>query len=140
MSEGGLFENICFCDVMVHSGVRNAGRTFNRANGRDANGVIFILLGEALFRDDSGRLTRAGAGDLLFIPYGMRYSMEYTAPETHFILVNFGTISECGERVLLFDGIRVIATDDELCRIGKIMTSLEMCGKSRDVSAYLRKK
>ena len=140
MTENRFFENICFSDVRVLSGVRNAGRAVNCLKGRPENGVFFLLFGEAIFREESGRITTVSPGELLFIPRGAKYSMEYIAPETHFVLTNFNTMSERGEPTVIFDDIRIIATDDELCRIEKIMTSLEMCGKSRDVSAYLRKK
>ena len=140
MTDNRFFENICFLGVRVISGVRNAGRAVNCLKGRPENGVFFLRFGEAIFREESGRLTTVFPGELLFIPRGAKYSMEYIAPETHFILVNFNTMTECGEPIIIFDGIRVLATDDELGRIEKIMTSLEMCGKSRNISAYMRKK
>ena len=140
MTENRFFENICFSDVRVLSGVRSAGRAVNCLKGRPENGVFFLLFGEAIFREESGRITTVSPGELLFVPRGAKYSMEYIAPETHFVLANFNTMSERGEPTVIFDDIRIIATDDELCRIEKIMTSLEMCGKSRDVSTYMRKK
>ena len=140
MTENRVFENICFCDVRVISGVRSTGRSVSCSNGRLTNGVFFIRFGEAIFREESGRNTTVRPGELIFIPRKTRYTMEYVAPETHFILANFNTMTERGEPTIIFDGIRAIAADDELKRIEKIMTSLEMCGKSRDASAYMRKK
>ena len=45
-------------------------------------------------------------GELLFIPRGMKYYMEYEAPENSFVLINFDTIKENGDPTIIFDGFR----------------------------------
>lgn len=85
-------------------------------------------------------MTVASSGELLFLPKHKKYKMRYTAKSTTFVLVNFEPIDKNGEEVSLFEDITVLAKDDELHGFAKIMTSFELCGASKTVSATLRKK
>ena len=138
--ENRLLNDVCFCKVRVLSGKRVAKRRVDHLKGRPKNGLFFVRFGEASFCDALGCSTTVREGELLFIPRGMKYYMEYEAPENSFVLINFDTIKENGDPTIIFDGFRLVARDDESKRIEKIMTSFELCEKSRDTSSYMRKK
>jgi len=138
--ENRLLNDVCFCNVRVLSGTRAAKRRVDHLKGRPKNGLLFLRFGEASFCDTLGYSTTVREGELLFIPRGMKYYMEYEAPENSFVLINFDTIKENGDPTIIFDGFRLVARDDESKRIEKIMTSFELCEKSRDTSSYMRKK
>ena len=89
------FEDIYISDATVLSGIRPAGRSTNRLSGRTDNGLLYIWRGEALFSEHLGNSLTAQSGDLVYIPKGCRYKMQYTAPDTTFVLINLEMFDRC---------------------------------------------
>lgn len=140
LCESSFLDGIYVRDVRVISGVRPRGRIVDKtADGRHESGLVYIWNGETVFRD-GGSLTVAHPGDLIYIPKGKKYKMEYTVDGTTFVLVNFNTCRTSGENALLFDGITRVARDDGECTVARVMTSLELCAASMDASAIFRRK
>jgi hypothetical protein len=101
---------------------------------------LYIFSGEATFWCNDGGSVVASAGQLVFIPKGKHYRMKYTADSTTFVLVNFDTDGAKESAIVFSDGITVVAKDDELYRIAKIMTGFELCGATKTLAASFRKK
>ncbi len=135
-----FFDDICVSDVTVISGIRPAGRSTNNLAGRKNNGLLYIRSGEAVFCEDSGQKLTAKCDELIYIPKGCRYKMQYTAPDTSFVLINFEIFNKCRDDFLLSRSITPLATDDASHRIAGIMASLEICGTIQNFSALFRRK
>ena len=139
--DGNSIEDICIRDVTIISGVRPAGRTItNLAAGRKTNGILYIWNGEALFFHSNRETVRVKSGELLFIPKGCLYKMQYTAPSTTFILINLQMFDTSGNDILLSGDITVLAKDPGTNQFGKIMALLERCGTANTLAALLRRK
>ena len=139
--DGNGFEDICIRDIITISRVRPAGRTVsNLAFGRKTNALVYIWSGEALFTDSGNQTVSVSSGELLFIPKDCRYKMQYTAPSTTFVVVNFEMFDKCGNDVLLAKNIAILAKDNGAGQISGIMAKLERCGASKNLSALFRKK
>ena len=134
------FADICISDVTVLSGVRPKGRGNSNSSGRKTSGILYIWNGEACFWSDKKQETKVNAGELVFIPKGCVYKMQYTAPDTTFVLINLELFDKSGEGILISKNISVIARDGQNNRIAWIMSNLEMCGASRNLSAVFRRK
>ena len=135
------FEEICISNVTIVSGVRPAGRTIHILNaGRRYNGLLYIWDGEAHFLTQNNQSVCVKNGELLFIPKGLLYKMQYTAPSTTFVLANLDMIDKNGKDVLLSKELAVLARDDASNRIAKIMANLELCGSSQNLAALFRRK
>ena len=137
------FEDICISDVTVFSGVRPAGRNTNLLNserGRGRHGLLYIWDGEAVFTQRDGRNITVKNGDLLYIPQGHRYKMQYTAPSTTFVLVNLEMFHKNGNAAHLGQDLVVLVKDDASNRIAGIMVKLEMCSGSQGFAAVFRRK
>ena len=138
--EVGFLEDLYVTDVRVISGIRPRGRIVDKtADGRHESGLVYIWNGETAFRD-GGSLTVAHPGDLIYIPKGKKYRMEYTADGTTFVLVNFNTYRTSGEEVLLSEEVSRVARDDGESLVARVMTSFELCAASMDASAIFRRK
>ena len=128
-------------NINIISGIRPAGRTVdNTATGRSFHGLLYIWSGEAHFYAQDKATVTATEGELLLLPKGYRYKMQYTAPSTTFVLVDFDLHTTDGKEATFFDEITFLAKDDPSRQIARIMTSFELCGVSKDLSASLRKK
>lgn len=137
------FEDICISDVTVLSGVRPAGRNTNLLDserGRGRHGLLYIWDGEAVFTRQDGRQITVKNGDLLYIPKGHRYRMEYTAPSTTFVLANMEIFHKNGDTAPLSRDLAVLVRDDASNRIAAIMVKLEMCSGSQGYTAVFRRK
>ena len=134
-------QEFCICGVTVISGYRPAGRTVDqRKNPRANHGLFFVWDGYARFSDCEGDSFTVQPGELLYIPAGSRYKMQYAAEATAFILVNFHLFALNGEKTALGNRLTLVARDDSSHRLWKIMTDFERCGPDRDPSASFRKK
>ena len=132
------FEHLNIRDVAVHSGVRPQGRSVVRlGNGRPCHGLLYIWNGEATFTEQ-GRRTVIRNGELLYIPKSLRYKMTYSAEQTTFVLVNFNLMADADEPSL-FDGLTVVAKDNDTHRIAAIMAKFEMCSVSRGIPTLFRR-
>ena len=134
------FEDIYISDATVLSGIRPAGRSANRLSGRTENGLLYIWRGEAVFSEHAGNDLTAQSGDLIYIPKGCCYKMQYTAPNTTFVLVDLGMFDEHHKDLLLSKTITVLAKDDASHRIAGIMAELELCSAVQTLSAIFRRK
>ena len=139
--DNSFFEELNFLNISIMSGIRPRGRTVDkRAHGRCDSGFLFIWSGEVCFKTLSGDLVTASDRELVFLPKLEKYSMEYKAESTVFVLVNFTSRDSSGKEVNLFDKITKLLKDDKLYSISKIMTSFELCSASKTLAATLRKK
>ena len=128
-------------DIVVMSGVRPAGRNTDFSHtGRPHHGFLYIWSGEARFFEKGKRAVAAKEGELLYLPKGQKYKMQYTEPNTTFVLVNLEMIGEDGEDLFLFDRITVAGRDDRGKRIAGVMTKFEMSSVSQSPAAVLRRK
>jgi AraC-like DNA-binding protein len=139
--DGNGFEDVCIRDIMTISRVRPAGRTVNNlSTGRKSNGLVYIWSGEALFTDSGDETVSVSSGELLFIPKDCRYKMQYTAPSTTFVVVNFEMFDKNGSDVLLSPNISVLAKDDATGQLSGIIAKLEGCGAPTSLSSLFRRK
>ena len=139
--DNSFFEELSFLNISVMSGIRPRGRTVDkRARGRCDSGFLYIWSGEVFFKSLSGDTVAASDGELVFLPKLEKYSMEYKAESTVFVLVNFDSFDSSGREVNLFDKITKLLKDDKLYSVSKIMTSFELCSASKTLAAALRKK
>ncbi len=134
------FEDIFISNATILSGVRPAGRSTNNLAGRKNNGLLYIWNGEALFSEHAGQSLTAQSGELIFIPKGCCYKMQYTAPDTTFVLINLEIFDRSGKDFLLSKAITLLATDDTSHRIAGIMAELERCSAVQSLSALFRRK
>lgn len=133
-------DDVCISDVSVISGRRPDGRSNSFVHGRRNNGILYIWEGTARFDIcDSNHRIMAKTGDVVYIPKNSRYKMQYTT-NTTFVLVNFEMFDKKGTDIRLKDTICVIDKDNEVRRIARIMTNLELCTGARDTGAGFRKK
>lgn len=134
------FDDIYICDATVLSGIRPAGRSNNRLAGRKNNGILYIWSGEALFSERAGQSITARSGELIYIPKGCCYKMQYTAPSTTFVLIDLEMFDKYHKDFLLSQSITLLATDDSSRRIAGIMAELELCSAVQSLPALFRRK
>ena len=134
------FEDICISDISVLSGIRPAGRSINNSTGRNKNGLLYIWSGEAVFKESTGQTLTARSGELILIPKGCCYKMQYTAPDTTFVLINLEMFDKCHKDFRLSESITLLGVDDSSRRIAGIMAELERCGVMQSLFALFRKK
>lgn len=133
--------DICVAEVSIVSGIRPAGRTTDHMQlGRPHHGFLYVFRGEAQFYTKGKRCVSVRDGELLFIPRGLRYKMQYTAKSTVFVLVNFEVFERGGEALTLFDTLTAVARDGASLQIAGIMTKLELVGAAQGLHGELRKK
>ncbi len=134
-------EDLHVRNIQIISGIRPAGRTVdNSGTGRSHHGFFYIWSGEAQFFAEDKQTVTVSEGELLLIPKGYRYKMQYTAPSTTFVLVDLDMYAPGGQETALTDELMILAKDDEGGHIARIMTSFELCGVSKNIRATLRKK
>lgn len=134
-----FFEDFCVWNISVISGIRPSGRMFDKTCGRKNSGILYVFDGEVSFRDARARQVAGRTGALIFIPENERYKMEYIE-KTTFVLVNFNLADKEGRRISVFDGITLIASEDEDYKFANIMAEFEMCGGSKSIGALMKKK
>jgi len=133
-------EEILVSGVMTMSGIRPLGKgTECRAGGRASHGLLYLRFGKACFWCEGQPMISLERGEVLYLPKHQRYRMQYTEEDTSFVLVNFELLSEDGEELALSDEITVLMRDESTGRIDKILSDMEACGLSRDVSSMLRR-
>ena len=126
-------------NISVISGVRPCGKTIDfTCCGRRDNGFLFVCDGEVTFLDEQRKTIVISNGELAFLPKNKKYRLEYTAPSTTFVLVNFDLCDKNNKDIALFEDIVLVAKDD--VRIAKIMTNFEPCSTSKTTETTLRKK
>lgn len=133
--------DLCVFNLAVLSGTRTPGRTIDtRPQGRIKNGLLYITEGEVRFLEESGNKLTADCGKLILIPQGHRYRMQYVGEKTSFILVNFDTVSMCGEPVALSDRLEVLTKEVADKRVANILSKMKDCSLSEDSSTVFRLK
>ena len=131
---------LCVGNLVVMSGVRPAGRTVDMEDGRSCHGIFCLHNGEARFWEKGKRETLVKAGELLYIPKGHRYKMQYTGENSAYVLLNFDLFQRAGEELALFPGITVVFREDGTHRVTGIMSRMESDGADQSVTAQLRRK
>lgn len=131
---------VCIGKPVVLSGIRPAGRTVDMEKGRNCHGLLYLQREEARFWEN-GKLTAVvGEGELLYIPKGWQYKMQYTQKDSTYVLLNFDLYDGTGEELALFPGITVLCREDPAHRTAEIMSRLEMDSADQSVVAQLRRK
>ncbi len=134
------FEDVCLRHVIVLAGTRPAGRTVEQREGRQFHGLLYLRSGAACFSWEERCTLTVRSGQLMYIPKGRCYKMQYVENGTSFVLVNLDLIDKDGGDLFLSEDLTVLATDLPKGRIDRIMTSLEACGAAQGISAALRRK
>lgn len=138
--DNSFFESLCVSNVAVMSGIRPKGRMIDRSdNGRPKHCLLYIFSGETTFFVGNKK-TVASEKELIYIPKGQKYQMEYSADSTTFVLIDFDAFDKSGSPISLFGGISAVAKDDASNRIARIMTNFELCGTSKNLASCFRRK
>ena len=125
-----LADDLHIFNISVISGVRPCGKTIDfTCCGRRNNGFLFVCDGEVTFLDEQLKTIVISNGELAFLPKNKKYRLEYTAPSTTFVVVNFDLCDKNNKDIALFEDIVLVAKDD--VRIAKIMTNFEPCSTSK---------
>ena len=133
-------EEVLVRDIVVVSGIRPRGRMFDKMkNGRKSHGLLYVWEGEATYRLNDGRTLRATSGQLLYLPKQMGYSLQYTAENTTFVVVNFD-LAEGGLNPFPTNDITLLAEDDSTHTIANIMAKFEMCSAAQNSAGQFRRK
>ena len=134
------YEDMLVGNIVVISAVRSAGRTSDfRTCGRSIHGFLYLWSGEATFWIGERKLV-LGERELLYIPKHSRYKMQYSAPETNYVLINFSLFDKDGCDRSLSHNIEVLAAGDSTSRIANILRNLELFATAQTLSAFLRRK
>lgn len=134
-------ENIYAGDIVVIAGTRPAGRRFSRMEkGRTKHGLLYLRSGTASLTPDRGEALIATAGQLLYLPAGIKYRLQYTAPSTEFVVVNFSLFRDDGQPLSLHEGITVLPQADAGHAVAGIMGKLAQCGTVQNLAGQLRRK
>ena len=135
------FEDLSVKDIFVISGIRPSGRMVDHtANGRIRHGLLYIWNGQTVFYNTDSTTVTVNSGELVYIPKGKKYKMEYIADRTTFVLVDFVELTRDGAPAVLSSSIITIAKDDDSKRIARIMTDFELCSATQNVAALFRRK
>lgn len=86
-------------------------------NPRKNSGLIYILKGKAKFTVGKDKIITAVRGDVLYLPKGINYYVEFTPPESRSMLINF-EISYKDKDINLSDSIFVAARDNNFLLYG----------------------
>jgi len=136
MKTGSRQAEIHVGEITVISGVRLRGRTVDQyAHGRRSHGIVFVRSGEACFTHDGTQMVVRDR-QLLHIPKGFRYIMQYTASETSFVTVNF----ELTEGLLPSKQLFLLDCANEAEAYDTIFHALERCSESGSLPDLLRRK
>ena len=133
-------QEFCIHSIMVMSGIRQTGRTVDNRKGRVQHGLLYLWNGAVRFCPEGQKEVHAGGGDLICIPEGTRYTMQYTAADCTFVLVNFSLNTPEGQPLSLTDDIRILAHDGNDRRIAGIMAEFERSSAAENLPAILRRK
>lgn len=134
-------EDVCVSGIVISSGVRPRGRVvYTPSKGRASHGFLYLWEGEAVFSPEEGTQVRGGAGDLVIIPKGCRYTMRFTAEQTTFVLMNCQLTGDGGGEVAFCDRVTVVANDLTDRHMAPIMAKLELCGSSENSASLFRRK
>lgn len=133
------FNNLFVGDISIVSGVRQKGRGVDFRNGRLKHGFLYLLSGEATFYL-SGKTRRVKNGELLYIPKALKYKMQYSQPDTAFIVVNFDMFDRSGNGFSLFESIHLVSLGDSAHSANHAMVKLEACATSEAPAMLLRRK
>ena len=133
-------DNIYVGNVVVISGIRPKGRTYKKQKeGRTKHGLLYIWSGEATFYLGKGRTVKVTDGQLLYLPKGLKYKMQYTGESTTFVVVNFELSRDDARPFSLFEEFTLVAREDPTHIFASIMTKLEMCSAAQNLAGQFRR-
>lgn len=79
--------------------------------------LLFYLQGCSVrYTEKNGRCTEANSGDVVYVPTGSEYSVEFfdfTSADSHTVGINFRLLDEIGKTVTLSDGVAVFRSVGE---------------------------
>ena len=133
-------DNIYAGNAVVISGIRPRGRTYiKQKEGRTKHGLLYIWSGEATFYLGKGRTMKVTDGQLLYLPKGLKYKMQYTGDSTTFVVVNFDLTRDGAEPFALFEDVIIVAREDPTHTFAAIMNKLEMCSAAQNLAGQFRR-
>ncbi|MBQ9798049.1 MAG: helix-turn-helix domain-containing protein [Clostridia bacterium] len=134
-------EELCIKNIRVMCAKRPYGKGGARQDaGRPSHGLLYVREGCAHFYHDINPTVSVEAGKILYIPKGYKYRMQYTAPMTEFVLLNFDLTTATDEEVVLAEKVTVMNVDDNTQQIERIMLELESTASSLDFFQLLHRK
>ncbi len=107
-------------------------------NGRCFDGFLFIHEGEAVFNLGS-KTYKAEHDELVYIPYGSRYKMQYVANKNVFTLVDCRLLDGDGNAVRLFEEITVLRSIADK-RIKSVIEELRFYANDAGSLGYFKRK
>ena len=132
-------DDFSVCDIVVISGIRPCGRRVDlHSSGRNSHGLLYIWNGEATFRQNDGKTVKATDGQLIYIPKGLKYKMQYTGISTTFVVLNFNILSR-DEAAEISKDITLLAKDSDH-QIASIMAKLETSSAPQSLVGQFRRK
>lgn len=141
IADENALKDLYIGNVMVRSGVRPKGRTVNRGYiGRPQSAFLYIWNGEVCFYEKGRRALRAAAGEMVFIPKGLVYKLQYTGESTTFVLINFELFGRDGEELVLQEHVTQMAQENDVKWIANIMAKFETISASESPIAAFRRK
>ena len=136
-----LERDLCIYDIFFHSGIRSAGIFVDRMSRKRANqGILYIKEGAVLFTKPDKEQLVAKTNDIVIIPKGQYYSMEYIADKTEFYLINFEMSTPSSSFFNLTNDIEIILHGLSSIYVLDIFKKLEAsCSNEKNVSFFKRK-
>lgn len=132
-------QELCVSDIVVISGVRDAGKTVDmRKNGRACHGILLLHRGGVRFSPVDADAVPGHAGNILLLPKGSRYVLRYTEDGTAFTLINFELFSPQGQMCSFSAQICLLPQNAAQPRIQELLAMLLQCNDSG--TALLRRK
>jgi AraC-like DNA-binding protein len=100
---------MCIYNISFHSGERAAGRIVDwSTKKRNKQGLLYIIDGAVVFREEGKKDKIAMANDIVLLPKGKNYTMEYIGAKTSFYLMNFDMLTLPNGEQNLTENIEVI--------------------------------
>lgn len=108
-------------------------------NPRRRNGLMLVTDHPILFTKADGTSLQAGAGDLILLPKGARYAVQFLVPrgeQTHPVVLNFRLTTPEGPEIPMGDQvIRLCRDDGSLLPLFKAITQLYEHGTPANLKA-----
>lgn len=127
-------------DVVVISGIRPAGRCSNHDGGRKCHGLLYLWNGQATFTLKNKKTVTVTGGQLVYLPKGLEYKMQYTAKSTTFVLLNFESAEQGDVFLAAADTVTALVKQDDAHTVANVMAKLELCGAAQNTAGMLRRK
>lgn len=133
--------DLCIYHILFHSGVRPAGKVIDRhGRARSNQGLLYIVDGSVRFMQEGKEDKFALTNDIVIIPKGQKYTMEYIGEQTRFYLVNFKMMTPDGEDYNLTEDIEIVLHGLSSIYLEELFRKIEAsCEDEKSISFFKRK-